>query len=110
MKKVYLVITPKTINTQTISLSGKTYTRTRTAQLYFCMVNVFTPDPLIMTTEQKNHAIFYTEEELKIVEKYLIDNEIQFVIKTTNEHRDDDLVKHTTNIKREVKTSILDFI
>lgn len=110
MKKVYLIITPKVISTKTISPSGKSYTRTRTAQLYFCMINVFTKEPLIMTTEQKNQAIFYTEQELQIVEKYLVDNEIPFTVKPVDDFTDNDLVEQVTNVKRQVKTSIVDFI
>lgn len=111
MKNVFVIITPKSISTKTISPSGKTYTRTRTAQLYFCMINVFANEPLIMTTEQKSQAIFYTEQELKIVEKYLIDNEIQFFVKTVdNDDNSDDFSQHITYVKHHVRTSLFDFI
>jgi hypothetical protein len=90
--------------------SGKPMTRTRTAKLYFCMIGAMSADPLIMFTEQKNNAIFYTDKELKIVKKYLVENNIDFIVLNARDSKSDVPIEQLTRVNKQVNTSILDFI
>jgi len=110
MKNVSVVITPKLIKTSSMMPSGKPVVRTRTAKVYFCMINVMSSDPLIMFTEQKNNAIFYTDKELIIVKKYLIKNNIDFIVLSAHDRKTDISIEELTSVNKQVNTSILDFI
>jgi hypothetical protein len=74
------------------------------------MINVRSANPLIMFTEQKNNAIFYTNDELKIVKKYLVDNNIDFIVLNARDSKHDIPVEQLTRVSKQVDTSILDFI
>lgn len=110
MKDISVVITPRVIKTNSIMPSGKSVTRTRTAKLYFCMINLRSADPLIMFTEQKNNAIFYTDDELKIVKRYLVENNIEFIVLNAHDSKSDVSIEQLTRVNKQVNTSILDFI
>jgi hypothetical protein len=110
MKNVSVVITPRVIKTNSIMPSGKLMTRIRTAKLYFCMISVMSPDPLIMFTEQKNNAIFYTDKELKIVKQYLIENKIDFIVLSAHDRKNNVPIEELTSVNKLVNTSIIDFI